>query len=300
MKQFLSVATIYDKNNQNIVSQSKKLVDQLSKIATNSELILLVKDYEFFSNLDLNLNITKENVQVKVVSTYKMSKDFIFENVAWQSAIGDVLIYHESIEIINSHIENIINNYEKSQNHIMWLTNKSDSRNKRQFTFERVKKAYSQHGSIISKDTSGYVIDRFAINAGFNNQKEQYDPILSLATSGLKSHNMELLNDSSNQTNYSVSHNDYQISDILDMLTYYTKFSVFKLLSCISFIILLMTSLLVTISISIPFLSFLFGALGLISSICILLYPFFIVARQTFAAANEKNVVGHFEIKKVL
>lgn len=301
MKQFVSVASVYNKSD-NSLDSIKQLIKILDSNFEKSELILLVKNYHEFTKLDSSLKLSTDKVQVKFVSTYKMSKDYIFENVAWQSAIGDVLIYHSNITYLINYIENIIKSYLSSKSHILFLIDKYDSpnRKKRKFTFKQVNKAYIQHSNeLINPDTCGYVINRLAINACFNNQKEQYDPFISLATSGFEISHFDPLQREGGLYIHNNNINDYSISDVLDMLTYYTKYGVHKLILYSILFILVVGSILTALLLHSPVLALFSAFSSIVFSILIGLYPQFIVSRQTFAAANEKNVVGHYQIKNV-
>lgn len=302
MKQFISIASIYNHDDDKSLDLVKQLIKILDTNFEKSELILLVKNYKAFSHLDSSLNLSTDKVQVKFVSTYKMSKDYIFENVAWQSAIGDILVYHSNITYLIKNIENLIKSYMSSKNHILFLIDKYDSpnRKKRKFTFKQVNKAYIQHNhELIHPDTCGYVINRLAINACFNNQKEQYDPFIALATSGFEISNFEPIQHDNGLYLHNDNMNDYSISDVLDMLTYYTKHGVHKLILYSILVILLLGSILTFSFNHIPIISIFTCTSSIVFSILIGLYPQFIVSRQTFAAANEKNVVGHYQIKNV-
>lgn len=304
MKQFISVASTYDTSSDanKSLSSIKELVKILDEKFEKAELILLVKDYQLFSDLDESLHLSTNKVRVKFVSTYKMSKDYIFENIAWQSAIGDILIYHSRINYLIKNIENIIESYVSSSNHILFLIDKYDSPNykKRKFTFKQINKAYMQHkNELINPDTCGYIMNRLAINSCFNNQKEQYDPLIAIATSGLEISNYEPIQNKDGLYIPNNNINDYNISDILDMLTYYTKYGVHKLILYAILSILIIGSIISSLLIHVPILALFTCLSSVVFSILIGLYPQFIVSRQTFAAANEKNVVGHYQIKNV-
>ena len=299
MQQFITISTFYDKSDEHH-EKIKELIQKVESISKQAEIILLMNDYTHFKNLDIN-QLSTNKVQVKAVSTYKYSKDYVFENVAWQAAIGDILIYHPEYSYLIDYLEQIIKSYTKNENHILFLVDRYDdmNRNKRRFTFKKINQAYLQHqNETIDPSTNGYVINRFAINACFNNQKEQYDPLIAIATSGLSSSKFKP-DQEEGIGRASRKIKDYQISDILDMLTYYTKYGVHQLMLYSILIILFVTALLTTVFIHVPFIAILIGLIGIVFSILIGVYPQFIVARQTFAAANEKNVVGHFEIKNL-
>lgn len=303
MKQFISIATFFEPEkpeNKGSLNKIQELIQKIEKVSTQGELILIIKDYNQYQNLSIN-KLSNENVQVKAVSTYKLSKDYIFENVAWQSAIGDILIYHPHCEYLIDYLENIIQYYTSSiDDSILFLVDNYDiaNRSKRKFTFKRINQAYLKHSNeTIPPETNGYVVNRFAINACFNNQKEQYDPLIALSTSGLSHSKFNPIKYNQNAVRSYKRVEDYGIFDVLDMLTYYTKHEVHKLLSCVIVMILILSTLLSYSFVNTIFISIFCASLGIVTSILIGLYPQFIVARQTFAAANEKNVVGHFEIK---
>lgn len=296
MREFISIATIYHKqtNNENQVTQ---LVEELSNLVEHSELILLIRDYQDFNSQLFEHELSRNNVQVKIVSTYKYTKEYIFENIAWQAAIGDHLIYDQSLNYILHNIEKLIEHINQKNHHICWISHGQNNTlsKTRQRTIEKVNDEYSQHGHIISSNTQGYIIDRYAINAGFNNQKEQYDPFLSLATCGLKSESIELIKSFNEQEDH---FDNYDTFDMIDMLVYYTKFGAHKLLTMPLMILVAFMSILFT-TIQIPILHQMIGFTTIIAIVLIVTYPHYVAIRQTFAAANEKNVVGHFEIKKV-
>lgn len=154
----------------------------LSSTVKQSEILVTVHDnrsLEYFSSQQFNV---VDNVEIRFVSTTKLSKTYSKHNLGHRAAIGDIICHFD----MSSNIEHvspaeILKFDELDQYHIIFIVDHSITRSNR--LYYEMNCAYQFQ--IIPDGTQGFVVTRQALNIAFNIETQTYDPFIALGLSGL-------------------------------------------------------------------------------------------------------------------
>lgn len=300
INQFLSIGFPIDNIYLNDLKSIKSIVQEVSELTGNFEIIITSPSEDLAKQLNELLSDAEfEVINTKIVFSMKRAKKYTLPTLFLESAIGDRMIYANTMHDLLAIIEQANHSSEfakdlSNRNHLTWLYSNSEESTK---LLKMLNQAYEEN--LIHESVTGFSFSRQLVNYIFSSEADPYDVFLSAAISKYKRNMLQY--DIESELSKQIS---YSISDEADLFTRFfmkpnllttTHSNIANLIVSFLFIYAAYTLDLNLIeAILLPII------LVLCKSGVLIAYNHLLVqnlaSRQAFAAANKKSIAGDVQV----